>query len=105
MWSAISTKIGRAVGAKDTISIGKYFKMAIYLAAGSGVLTWVLLYPFGPMLLKALYAPNKAVYDLAWPYMIYRWQGFGQSHFNQTECLANASLSSILKVSIILQTI
>ena len=69
MWSAISTKIGRAVGAKDTASIGKYFKMAIYLAGGSGVLTWALLYPFGPMLLKALYAPKRAVYDLAWPYM------------------------------------
>jgi len=69
MWSAISTKIGRAVGAKDAVSIGKFFKMAIYLAGGSGVLTWALLYPFGPMLLKALYAPKKAVYDLAWPYM------------------------------------
>lgn len=69
MWSAISTKIGRAVGAKDVESIGKYFKMAIYLAAGSGVFTWALLYPFGPMLLKALYSPQQEVYDLAWPYM------------------------------------
>jgi hypothetical protein len=29
MWAAISTKIGRAVGAKDYSAIGKYFKMAI----------------------------------------------------------------------------
>ena len=29
MWAAISTKIGRAVGAKDYPAIGKYFKMAI----------------------------------------------------------------------------
>ena len=29
MWAAISTKIGRAVGAKDYAAIGKYLKMAI----------------------------------------------------------------------------
>jgi len=69
MWSAISTKIGRAVGAKDNVSIGKYFKMALQLSAACGLLTWALLYPFGPWLLKKLYAPTEKVYALAWPYM------------------------------------
>ena len=36
MWAAISTKIGRAVGAKDYASIGKYFKMAARLGIGCG---------------------------------------------------------------------
>lgn len=69
MWSAISTKIGRAVGANDNIAIAKYFKMGIILGFGSGVVTWGLLYPFGPLMMRKIYSLKASTYDLAWPYM------------------------------------
>ena len=73
MWAAISTKMGRAVGARDNEAIGKYFKMAIILAAGSGVFTWAIVYPFGPLLMRTIYdypvSLKPAVYNLAWPYL------------------------------------
>ena len=73
MWAAISTKMGRAVGARDNEAIGKYFKMAIILAAGSGVFTWAIVYPFGPLLMRTIYdypvSLKPAVYILAWPYL------------------------------------
>ena len=54
MWAAISTKIGRAVGAKDYASIGKYFKMAARLGIGSALLSMAIIYPFGPTVMKHL---------------------------------------------------
>ena len=69
MWAAISTKIGRAVGARNNAAIAKYFKMAIILAFASGVFTWSILYPFGPWMMRHFYTLKPATYDLAWPYM------------------------------------
>ena len=76
MWQAISTKIGRAVGARDNAAIAKYFKMALYLAGMSGLLTWAIMYPFGPLLMRTIYSYPEdlkpKVYELAWPYMCKR---------------------------------
>jgi len=82
MWSAISTKIGRAVGADDNVAIGKYFKMAVYLAFGSGVFTWSLLYPLGPLMMRTIYTLPKPTYDLAWPYMYIHAMGQPLDYLN-----------------------
>jgi Na+-driven multidrug efflux pump len=66
MWAAISTKIGRAVGAKDYAAIGKYFKMAARLGIGSAFGSMAIIYPFGPTVMKHLYLEGKPhVYKLA----------------------------------------
>lgn len=70
MWAAISTKIGRAVGAKDYAAIGKYFKMAMRLGLGSGIFAMALIYPFGPYVMKHLYLEGKPhVYSMAVEYL------------------------------------
>ena len=70
MWAAISTKIGRAVGAEDYASIGKYFKMALRLGLFSAAISMGFIYPFGPTVMKHLYLEDKPeVFELAKQYL------------------------------------
>lgn len=69
LWYAVSTKIARSVGEGDAIAIAKLFKMSMILALACSVVTMVIVYAIGPWMIRTLYDPSEAVYQLAWPFL------------------------------------